>query len=68
MRAANPAFIPRNHRAEAMIRAAIDREDFTLFEESLAVLSRPVDDQPEFLEYANPPLEEERVLATFCGT
>jgi uncharacterized protein YdiU (UPF0061 family) len=68
MRAVNPAFIPRNHRVEAMISAAVEREDFAPFEELLAVLSRPFDDQPEFLQYQDPPLEEERVLATFCGT
>jgi uncharacterized protein YdiU (UPF0061 family) len=68
MQAVNPAFIPRNHRVEAMISAAVERENFAPFEELLAVLSRPFDDQPEFLEYQNPPLEEERVLATFCGT
>jgi uncharacterized protein YdiU (UPF0061 family) len=68
MRAVNPAFIPRNHRVEAMIRAAVDREDFAEFEELLAVLSRPFDDQPEFLQYQHPPLEDERVLATYCGT
>jgi uncharacterized protein YdiU (UPF0061 family) len=68
MRGVNPAFIPRNHRVEAMIRAAVDKDDFTLFEELLLVLSRPFDDQPDFLEYQNPPLDEERVLATFCGT
>ncbi len=68
MRAVNPAFIPRNHRVEAMIRAAVEKDDFTLFEEMLVVLSRPYDDQPDFVRYENPPLEEERVLATFCGT
>jgi uncharacterized protein YdiU (UPF0061 family) len=68
MRAANPAFIPRNHRVEAMIRAAVDRSDFGPFEELLALLSRPFDDRPEFAHYADPPAEEERVLATFCGT
>jgi uncharacterized protein YdiU (UPF0061 family) len=51
-----------------MIRAAVDKEDFAQFEELLAVLSRPFDDQPEFHQHQNPPLEEERVLATFCGT
>ncbi|MDQ6626228.1 MAG: YdiU family protein, partial [Verrucomicrobiota bacterium] len=28
MRAVNPAYIPRNHRVEAIIRAAVDRDDF----------------------------------------
>jgi uncharacterized protein YdiU (UPF0061 family) len=64
----NPAFIPRNHRVEAMIRAAVDREDFAPFEELLALLSRPFEDQPHMAHYAEPPAEEERVRATFCGT
>lgn len=68
MRAVNPAFIPRNHRVEAMIRAAVDKGDFSLFQELMVVLSRPYDDQPEFVKYEKPPLDEERVLATFCGT
>jgi uncharacterized protein YdiU (UPF0061 family) len=68
MRAANPAFIPRNHRVEEMIRAAVDRGDFGQFEELLALLSRPFEDQPQRAHYADPPAEGERVTATFCGT
>jgi uncharacterized protein YdiU (UPF0061 family) len=68
MRGVNPAFIPRNHRVEAMIRAAVDRDDFSLFEELLTLLSRPFEDQPQLADYADPPAEEERVKATFCGT
>ncbi|HEY0160735.1 MAG TPA: YdiU family protein [Thermoanaerobaculia bacterium] len=67
MRLVNPAFIPRNHRVEAVIQAAID-EDFAPFEELLAVVSRPYEEQPAFAEYAQPPRENERVLQTFCGT
>ncbi|MBW3554495.1 MAG: YdiU family protein [Gemmatimonadetes bacterium] len=68
MRGVNPAYVPRNHRVEAMIRAAVDRDDFAPFEELLAVLSRPFDDRPEFARYAEPPDPHERVLETFCGT
>ena len=68
MRAVNPAFIPRNHRVEAMIRAAVDRDDFAPFEELLAVLSKPYGEQPEFADYAVPPEENQRVRETFCGT
>ncbi len=67
MERVNPAFIPRNHRIEAVIAAAL-QDDFAPFEELMAVLSRPFDDQPDFAGYAAPPLENERVLATFCGT
>ena len=36
MRQANPAFIPRNHRVEAALAAAIEHDDFGPFEELLA--------------------------------
>lgn len=68
MQSVNPAFIPRNHRVEAVIRAAEDRGDFGPFEELLEVLSAPYADRPEFEAYAAPPAPEERVLQTFCGT
>jgi uncharacterized protein YdiU (UPF0061 family) len=68
MRSVNPAFIPRNHRVEAIIEAAVNRNDFAPFEELLAVLSKPFEDQPVFASYAEPPKPDERVLQTFCGT
>ncbi len=68
MAAVNSAYIPRNHRIEAVIKAATEDGDSAPFEELVAVLSRPYDPQPEFARYAEPPLEHERVLATFCGT
>ena len=68
MRAANPAFIPRNHRVEAAIRAAVDCNNFAPFEELLNVVSKPYEDQPAFAQYAEPPQEHEIVHRTFCGT
>ena len=68
MRAVNPAYIPRNHRVEAVIQAAVERDDFAPFEELLMVLSKPYEDQPAFAHYADPPEPHERVYQTFCGT
>jgi uncharacterized protein YdiU (UPF0061 family) len=68
MRQVNPAFIPRNHRIEQAIAAAIEREDYSLFAELLTVLSRPYEEQKALAAYAKPPLPAERVLRTFCGT
>jgi uncharacterized protein YdiU (UPF0061 family) len=68
MRSVNPAFIPRNHRIEAVIEAAVNRDDFAPFEELLTVLSKPYEDQPAFSGYADPPEPDQRVLQTFCGT
>jgi uncharacterized protein YdiU (UPF0061 family) len=68
MRTANPAFIPRNHRVEAALRAAIERQDFQPFEELLDVVSRPYEDRPGLERYSTPALPEECVSQTFCGT
>jgi uncharacterized protein YdiU (UPF0061 family) len=68
MRGVNPAYIPRNHRIEAMIAAAVDEGDFAPMKELLQALAKPFDDQPGFEKYQEPPSPDERVLATFCGT
>ena len=68
MRRANPAFIPRNHRVEEVIAAAVAHGDFAPFEALVAALARPFEDGPEHARYAEPPRPEERVEATFCGT
>jgi uncharacterized protein YdiU (UPF0061 family) len=68
MLAVNPAYIPRNHRVEAVIRAAVDEDDFAPFYELVRVLSHPFEAKPAFAQYADPPAADERVLRTFCGT
>jgi len=68
MRAANPAFIPRNHLVQEAISAAVNERDFSLFESLLTVLSRPYEDQPAFGRYADPPRPDQVVHQTFCGT
>ncbi|MGA2047020.1 MAG: protein adenylyltransferase SelO [Terracidiphilus sp.] len=68
MRKVNPAFIPRNHRVEAALEAAVWRQDFQPFEELLDVVSRPYEDRPAMERYAAPARPEEYVCRTFCGT
>ena len=68
MQAANPAYIPRNHRVEQVIVAAVERGDFAPFEEFSEVLAAPYVERAAFARYANPPQPQERVLQTFCGT
>jgi len=68
MRRANPCFIPRNHRVEAVIEAAVTRQDFAPFNELMTVLAAPYEEQPAFATYAAPPLPNQRVYRTFCGT
>jgi serine/tyrosine/threonine adenylyltransferase len=68
MRLANPAYIPRNHRIEQIIAAAVEQGDFSPFEELASALSQPYLTQAPLGRYAEAPLPTERVLQTFCGT
>ncbi len=68
MRMANPAFIPRNHSVEAVLDAAVERQDFQPFEELLDIVSRPYEDRPGLERYAAPASPEESISQTFCGT
>ena len=67
MRGVNPAFIPRNHRVEDVIEAAVERRDFAPFERLGAILARPYEDQPGSEAFAQPPAER-TPYRTFCGT
>ncbi|MDB4927518.1 MAG: hypothetical protein JWM10_2 [Myxococcaceae bacterium] len=68
MRRANPALIPRNHRIEEAIEAAVRRDDYGPFETLVRALERPYDDVPGFEHLREPPTAGERVRETFCGT
>lgn len=68
MRNANPALIPRNHRVEEAIAAAVKNGDFTPFETLTAALSTPFEDRPAFGYLALPPRPDQVVHQTFCGT
>jgi uncharacterized protein YdiU (UPF0061 family) len=68
MRKANPALIPRNHRVEAALNAAVERQDLQPFEELLDAVSRPFEERPGLERYATPARPEECVTQTFCGT
>jgi uncharacterized protein YdiU (UPF0061 family) len=67
MRSVNPAVIPRNHRVEEAIAAAL-KGDIGVFQKLLQALEKPFEELPEFAAYILPPQVEERVAQTFCGT
>lgn len=67
MRSVNPAYIPRNHLVEEMIRAAMEEQDYAPFEVMLRVLMRPYEEQPGAERYAAPG-EMNPGYRTFCGT
>ncbi len=68
MASVNPVYIPRNHRIEAVIRAAEDEGDFEPFYALRQVLQNPFEYQPGFDAYLLPPGPEEEIENTFCGT
>ncbi|MGY6570721.1 MAG: protein adenylyltransferase SelO [Salinarimonas sp.] len=68
LRAVNPFVIPRNHRVEAMIEAAVTRDDFGKFDELVRVLAEPFAEKPQHAAFQAPPQAHERVTTTFCGT
>ena len=68
MQAVNPVYIPRNHKVEAALAAAIQEDDFAPFEELLAVLAKPFEERPELESYANPPSGDSKNYRTYCGT
>ena len=68
MRQVNPAFIPRNHRVEQAIEAAVERRDWGPLDELMTVLAAPFEDHPALADYARPPEPGEEVTQTFCGT
>jgi len=68
MAAHNPTVIARNHRVEQAIRAGVDDGDFSVMHALVAALKSPYQDNPEHLEYRDPPDPSEVVHQTFCGT
>ena len=68
MRSVNPAYIPRNHRVEAAITAAVDHGDLQPIDDLLTVLTDPFSDHPGYEHLATPPQPHEVVTQTFCGT
>ena len=67
MRRANPAVIPRNHRVEAVLDAAVTG-DLAPLEDLLRILASPCEDLPHSSIYRYPPEPDEVVHQTFCGT
>ncbi|MFZ4289194.1 protein adenylyltransferase SelO [Variovorax sp. HJSM1_2] len=69
MQQVNPVYIPRNHKVEEALAAAVERRDFAPFEQLLTVLSQPFSTRVEWAEYAQPATPAQALgYQTFCGT
>ncbi|PFV78534.1 hypothetical protein COL05_17890 [Bacillus sp. AFS059628] len=64
----NPSIIPRNHRVEEALEAAVTNGDYSVMEKLLEALSNPYAYATEQEEYCVPPAPTNRPYRTFCGT
>ncbi len=67
MQQSNPQVIPRNHRIEACIQAAL-ADDYKPFHTLLSALQSPYELASGDIELAQKPANDELVTQTFCGT
>ena len=67
MRAVNPALVPRNHRVEEAIAAAVERDDLAPFDRLATALAHPYDPPADPALY-EPPAFDTSGYRTFCGT
>jgi serine/tyrosine/threonine adenylyltransferase len=68
MKKNNPAVIPRNHRVEEALKAAVENGDLSVMGKLLDVLSRPFEHSPKQEEYCTLPAPSAIPFRTFCGT
>jgi uncharacterized protein YdiU (UPF0061 family) len=68
MRTHNPAVIPRNHLVEEALAAAVDKEDYSLLRNLLAVLKTPFVEPANATIYTSPAANGGEGYKTFCGT
>ncbi|WP_088042734.1 YdiU family protein [Bacillus sp. EAC] len=68
MQKSNPAVIPRNHRVEAALEAAVEKSDYSVMEKLLKVLAAPYVHTSQKDEYCKLPEQSDRPYQTYCGT
>lgn len=68
MRNTNPALIPRNHRVEEALEAAVEEGNYTVMKRFLDVLANPYAHSEKQVEYAKLPSPSHYPYRTFCGT
>lgn len=68
MRSYNPSIIPRNHRVEEAIEAAVKEGDYSVMDRLLNALSNPYDYSTEQNEYCKAPKASNSPYRTYCGT
>lgn len=68
MQQSNPALIPRNHRVEEALEAAVENGDYSVMHRLLDVLANPYDHSSEQTAYCTLPSDSSLPYRTYCGT
>ncbi len=68
MRKSNPSVIPRNHRVEEALVAAVNEQDLSVMEKLLEVLRNPYAYTQEQEKFAQGPSSSSKPYQTYCGT
>jgi uncharacterized protein YdiU (UPF0061 family) len=68
MRKSNPFVIPRNHKVEEALAAAVASGDLRPMHRLLEALTNPFEDNPVKQDYCDPALPSAEPYQTFCGT
>ncbi len=68
MRTRNPAVIPRNHLVEKVLAAAVEKDDYSVTKNLIAVLKQPFTEPANAAEYMKPAINGGEDYKTFCGT
>lgn len=68
MQKSNPVVIPRNHRVEEALEAAVEREDYKVLENLLQIIKNPYDYSSNYIDYISEPADNSKPYKTFCGT
>ena len=68
MNSVNPMYIPRNHKLEEALDAAVLENNMDLFLKLHDILKSPYEEVEEFHEYEKPAKNSSVKYKTFCGT
>lgn len=68
MRARNPAVIPRNHLVEKALATAVEKNDYSVIQNLIAILRNPFIEPTKAAEFISPPSNDGEGYKTFCGT
>ena len=64
----NPIYIPRNHKVEEALAAAVDQGNMSAFEDMLSIVSMPFDEVSGREDFAEAGPQTAVPYQTFCGT